>query len=1405
MSCLSLLPLLLLLIGSGSAVIFRVGNGNCGGLGCDFGAFSLNEAINVTRDGDVIELYGQIFVSSDFPTPTGFSDTVLSITTSITIAGISDGLLTPSIQIVSPGTQGRNLFTLAASGIELADFPINREVVKNADNDPNVATVRIRNCFNGTCSPADNILLTNIVMQQDEPFLGSDVLIENGTYTGIRLLGGVFRAAIGVNINETAQLSDTRINENRFLFSSYNNNNPAAKPLSAVDLRMNFWRPCPYRGPGLITPPLGLDEQDTWRPYCVDSQCEIPGPIATVNGSGSYEGWLTIQDALMSSQPDPLTVAVTAPFFEINSTQIIFRRITLTSVVDSDCVVPCFANGTYPTVRIANNSGSTATIGFVILGRLLSANNLQFELQEGTRLAVYRRAQPYNATVFDANRGPLAFGSIAFTANAALQASLNTVLTTDYASMFPVSTGGDMTLTNLQIRGGRQGIHFWGPNMLSGIEPLAELLVEGCLFDGQVDFAMYMAGPNFQPRLESNYFGGSGTSYGLLAEKLNDIELFRTQIIEVGTGVAFSQVNSSLLDCNACVDASDFCISVQSSSGNVAKWNTFAVANGKRFSRMPDSSSTLAVDESISLGKVTPQLRVFQQFSSVNFPYLFAGPAMFTQSDDVLRRHNTSSMTDGTQNASSSLFLKSSYLPVVNLDCYNYRDSLSSVYSAYSNVRDSCSLHKLEWNPFDNSSLGCSAIVPIVQRIPDFEWQQMGSSMNSGADCILTSQNTTQNVRFAVGTVTMRNAFVCVACDGDLTPFANKTCDFMVGSFQQAMEQVRVSQLEDATILVNGVCFVFNEVIDVQGLTIENCGDATLSPTQGLLSQMKRDVMDSVAEYQLRITVNFTTIQGIVFQAIGDNTTYTNTYCVVFIDGEELPIFNTTLFNNSFLQPNVDHLCTLMDTFTNASNNRFKDSRVSVRMSADSNAVVPEVSGVNSYSENSFENGVIHMFYTFRAPIRRPTAPYSRLQVMDNSFMNPRDVSLDVLGISGRRTRMDLVFQRNEYTNPTPDSSACQPGNMDPTICCEDTKGCDTAAQRFVDSEDALFDNERYFGGAIMQMAGRNVLITNGRWRDKSAAVVGNSELALLQNPFSPKNITIDGANFAKDATIVCNLGRSFNPATGRDGMLMASNTVINGQNIGVSKDDCDQTLIGIFTANCVDRQGRQIFSARNTAPFEAREFIDPMTRVRTNCSGDLVYIPSQQGGTGTCNCEFLPTDQFIATVPFIPPITSAAAAAGGSMSLRNVEQQEMINSEVQNCPTGQIHNPSNRSECIEGTPTTTPKPTPTPTPTPEPPTPSPRSPSSPSSSDDSGLHHLWWLWVLIGAGVAIILIGIVIWAFVSWRRRDKAPLEQKKLMSKRAATQRQPTTTTTIRQQPQQVQMRRSQTNEFGQDSIIF
>lgn len=1387
--------MLLLVASISSAVIIRVGSGNCGGFGCDFGAFNLQNAINSTVDGDVIELYGQIFVNPDIPTPNGFSDTIYTITTSITIAGVAGGLQQPSIQIISPGTKGLNLFTLAANGIELADFPINRQTVSNKDNNPNVATIRLRNFLNGTTFPADDIIISNIDMTDDQPFLGTNIIFENGTFSNTTIVDCSFRAATAIQINQTSSLTDIKINRNRFLWSAYKNLNPAAKALNIVDLRLNFWRPCPYRGPTMILPELGVQADDTWWPYCVSENCSIPGPIATPDGSGGFKGWLSIQQALTSSQPDPLPVYVTAPFFMINESQIIYRRIELTSF-NAGCVQACFSNVTNPVVVISNSSA--ATIGFIVLGDLMSMSNLQFELMPATRLALYRQAEAYNEATFNANRGALAFMSEAFNGNPKQDVALNTALITNFSAHFSISSGGDMTLQNLQILGGVQALLFWGPNEVGSIL-LREMQLNNVLFDAQTDFGLYLAGPTFTTRLESNYFGSSpGIEFGMLAEKLSGMDVLRCQIIRVSTGIALSQVNNSNLDCNSCVDASNFCITVMTqSSGNVASWNTFAVSNGKRFSRVPNSANTLAVKESINLGAVAPLSRVFQQFSSDSLPYNFNGGPMFTSSDDILLSHISNSTVNAAQNASSSFFVKETYLPVNNIDCFNYRDSLSSMYTVYSNVRDGCGMHSVVWNPFDNSTLSCNALTPIVQRIPDFTWTRTGSSAASGDDCILRAANSTEDLRFAVGTRTMRNAFVCAACDGDVTPFQNKTCDFTVDSFQAALEQVRISQLEDATILVNGICFVFNEEIDVEGLTIENCGDATLSPTLGPTAAAAAAMsMATEAEFQLRITVNFTTIQGITFEAVGNNVTYADDYCVVFIDGELLPIFNTTLFNNSFLQPAVDQLCTLMDTFTNVESNRFKDSRHSVKMSADSNEMVPEVSGINVYKNNDFENGFIHMFYGFDAPIRRPTQPYSRLAVIDNSFTNPRDVSLDVLGINGRRSRQDMLFQGNRYTNPTPDSSACNSGSSNPDTCCPETKGCDSFAQRFVDSEDALFDNERYFGGAVMQMAGRNVLVTNSKWRDSSGAVAGASDIALLQNPFAPRNVTLDNVDFAKDAFIVCNLGRSFNPTTGMDSMLHVMNAVINGQNIGVSKDDCEQTMIGVLTSDCVDRQGRQIFSARNTAPFEAHQFIEPSMRIRMNCTDPFVFIPSQQGGTGTCNCEFLPEDQFIADVPFVPPATS-----NSRRMTRQVEQEQQVrNTEVKNCPTGQIHNPNNRSECIEGTPTATPTPEPTPSPpTPSPPTPSP--PHSPSSSSSSGdVHHLWWLWIIAGVAAVIVIIGLVIWAFVRWRRGKTKPTKSKE--------EEQELVQMKGRQQPSKTpaqSRRRSTTNSFGGSNITF
>jgi hypothetical protein len=1328
-----LFVILLFFLSWGTAqVIIRVGGGNCGGFGCDFGQFGLVDAVNASQDGDSIFMYGQLFINPDIPTPGGFEDTIITVNKSIGIAGI----ISASIQIIAPGTKGLNLFTLNAPNIEMAGFVINRQVVSGADNQPNVATIRFRSFFNGTSFPVHNIGIGGVVMTHDVPFGGTDVLFENGTFSDIAIEDGIFSAATGVSINETAIMNNIKISRNQFLWAAYHNLNPAAKALSAVDVRLNFWRPCPYRGPDLILPELGVEESDQWLPYCVSDSCDTPGPIATRTGGGGMRGWTSIQDALTSGQPDPLSVFVTAPFFMINTTQVIYRRVFLQSIV-GDCVDACFANGTYPVVAVSNSSA--ATIAFTVLGDLLSMLNLQFELENSTRLALYRQATPYNAVSFTANRGALAFQGIAFTADATQNAALDHSLTSNF-TQFPVtSTGGDMTLQNVQIVGGLQALLFWGPNMV-GVVPPRELQVSALLCDGQSSFGVYLAGPTFTARFESNYF--QGADFGLLAEKLSGMDVLRSQLILLGTGLALSQVTDSNLDCNMCVRVDNFCISVVTgSTGNVANWNTFAVPNADRFHRMPDNSNTLQVQESVNVGQVSPLLRIFQQFSATDFPYQFQGAPMFTNLQDVLLRHDTNSTTIGNQTAASSLFVKSTYLPTANLECYSYRDSLSSIYSAYSNVRSDCSIHKLTWDPFDNSTFSCSDLTPIVQAIPDDSWTQTGSSMSSGADCILQAQNRSQNVRFAVGTGMVRDAFVCAACSGNTSAFDNKTCDFTVDTFQEALEQVRISQLEDATILVNGICFVFDEEIDIEGLRIEGCGEAILSPTQGFTGGMAKKDMGLVeAEFQLHITVNFTTIQGITFEVVGDNTTYADDYCIIFIDGELLPIFNTTLFNNSFLQPNVDQLCTLMDTNTRVLQNNFEDGRRSVKASADSNEVVPAVSGINLYQENTFQNGVIHFFYSFLMPIRRPTQPYSRLQVIDNEFLYPRDVSLDILGINGRRSRRDLLFQGNRYTNPTPDPAACM-GSMDPTICCEEDKECDTFAQRFVDSEDALFDNERYLGGAVMQMAGRNVHIQNSKWRDKSSATVGNTDIALLQNPFSPENVTMDNVEFAKDATIVCNLGQHFNPRTGQDSMLRVTNAIIDGQNIGVVKDDCDQTLTGIMTTDCRDRAGNTIFSARNIAPFAADEFIEPMTRVRTNCTPPMVFIPSQQGGTGTCSCEYLPEDQFIALVPFIPPLLARSRST----------RQEEVNSQVRNCPTGQIHNPNNRSECIEGT--ATPSPSPSPTPTSEPKPPSPPSPSS-SSSSSSELGHLWWIWLIVGGVILAVVIGVIIWACVRWHRK---------------------------------------------------
>jgi len=1390
----ALYSFVLLVCAVARADIIRCGSNNCGGAGCNFGPNELNLAINATSDGDTLLLYGNIFVNNVKPTPVGFDDTIYTILDSITIRGVpaDDVFATPAALVInSPGTKGLNLFALATEGIRLQNFTIDRNFVNgNKDSSQDVSTIRFRSCFNGTCFfPVQDIEVSNVVMQLDQtPFPGSDIYFENGTFSNIRIQDCSFSAETGVFIANTSWVSNIAINRNRFLWSAYENNNLASKP--EVDISYNFWRPCPYRGPGKILPSLGVQSDDLWLPYCVSFNCTLPGPIATQVSSGGYEGWTSIQDALTSGESDVLTVAVTAPFFVIDSSQIIWRRILLTSIVEG-CDTACFANGTWPTVVISNAGGSSATIGFVVLGQLMSASNLQFQLDPLTRLVLYRQVQPYNAAQFAVNRGPLAFESIAFTANSLMQDSLNVSLTTNYS--FDVRSGGDIIISNIQAVGGQQAMLFWGPNTATN-ELEQELLLENCLLDAQLDFTVYMAGPTFRARLESNYMGGNGTEYGLLVEKMSSMDILRTQLILLGTGVALSEVSNIIFDCNACVDVSTVCISAtMNSENNVARFNTFAVPNSARFLRVPDNDDTLDVMNNVNLGKVSPLARVFQQFSSPNFPFSFDGPPMFSSTQDVLLRHSANSTQNEQQCAADALIMKSTYLQYDNMECFNYRDTLSNVYSAYGNVRDSCIKHSLKWDPFDNTTLNCDQLSPIVQKIPEFSWQRLGSSSASGPDCVLTSMNTTEDVRFAVGTRSMREAVVCAACDGDVQPFHNKTCDFVVDSFQEAMEQVRISQLEDATILVNGICFVFDEEIDVEGLTIENCGTAILSPTQGLqpvsMMMMKRDVMDMEADFQLRITVNDTTIQGIIFNTIGDNTTYADDYCVIFIDGSLLPIFNTTLFNNSFLQPRVDHVCTLMDTNTDVLQNRFKEPRVGVRMSADSNEIVPQVSGVNRYMENLFQDGRIHMLYVFQESLRQPEPPYSRLHVIKNDFMFPADVSLDVLGISGRRTRLDLLFQKNEYTNPTPDSAACDPNNSDSTICCEDLKECGSRAQRFVDSEDALFDNERYNGGALMQMAGRSVLVQNPRFRDRSGAIVGADDISLLQNPFTPHNITIDGADFAEEATLLCNLGKSFNPVTRAENRLTMMNTVINGPNIGANKDDCDNTLIGVFTGNCFDRQGRQIFSARNTAPFEASQFIGAESRLRENCTAPLVYIPSQQGGTGTCNCEFLPPDQFIQVLVF--------QGQEGSRVMRNVVQNEQINSEVRNCPTGQIHDPNNVTQCIvPPTSTSTPAPTPTPTATPTPtPKTSPRSPSSPSSSDGK-VHHLWWLWVILCVIFALVIIGLIAWAATYWRRSKKSKAkEETDLQSQETQLQRMPLTQ---RRVP-------AGTNNFGGDSVRF
>lgn len=1334
-----------------SQVIIRVGGGNCGGLGCDFGPSGLDEAINASQSGDSIFMYGQLFVNPDSPTPGGFPDTIFTVQKSIGFAGLENA----NIQVISPGTKGLNLFTLAAPNIEMVGFVINRQFVNNNDQNQNVATIRFRNCFNGTCFPVHTIALGGVEMTTDVPFLGTDILFENGTYHTIEIEDGIFTAATGVLINETAQLTGVKIEKNQFLWAAYDNLSPF-KARSNVDLRLNFWRPCPYRSAAHILPALGVQEQDDWLPYCVSESCDTPGPIATPKQGGGFRGWTSIEDALGSNNPaSPLPVYVTAPFFPVDTSQIIYRRILLTSIVGS-CVDACYANGTFPVVRVRNNTA--ATIGFIVLGDLMSITNLQFELQERTRLALYRQVVPYNQAVFALNRGSLAFESVAFNGNPAMDAALQDALTTNYSMMFSIEEpGGDMELLNLQISGGRQALLFWGPNQVD-IVLERDCRLSSVLFGDQMELGVYFAGPTFSLTLESNYFGNNSASFGVLAEKMSGLTVLRSQLIGVGTGIALSQITDSILDCNACVGANQFCISVQtSSSGNEANWNTFAVADSQRFSRNPDNSNTMSVTGSTNLGAVTPIQRVFQQFSAPDFPYQFQGQPMFTSLEDVLAEQDTNSTTLGTQSAAQSLFVKSTYLPYNNVECFGYRDVLSSVYTAYSNVRDGCSVHKVLWDPFDNSTLPCPQLRPVVQAIPEDSWQQTGSVEVSGEDCVGQAQNRSQSLRFAIGTATERNAFLCVGCDGSFTPFSNKTCDFKVDTFQEALEQVRISQLEDATIFVNGVCYVFDEEIDVEGLTIEGCGTAILSPTEGPGVMLPAA---TEASYQLRITANFTTTQGITFTIVGEsNVTYAADYCVVFIDGELLPIFNTTLFNNSFLQPDVDQLCTLMDTWTRVRQNVFRNGRRSVKMSADSNAVVPHVSGVNRYDENDFKDAGIHIFYSFVMPIRRPTQPYSRLQVVDNMFVNPGDVSLDVLGINGRRSRQDLLFLRNHYTNPTPDPAACMEGNTDPDICCEEDKGCDSFAQRFVDSEDALFDNERYFGGAIMQMAGRNVLVQNSKWRDRSGVSVGNTDIALLQNPFSPQNVTMDNVEFNPEATLVCNLGRSFNPATKRDSVLQLRNSIVNGQNIGVTKNTCDQTMIGLLASNCQDRAGNTIFSARNTAPFAADEFIEPLTRVRTNCTPPLVYIPSQQGGTGICNCEFLPDDQFIQMVPFV---TVTPTPSGLVMRSHQAPAQTEENSEVKNCPTGQIHNPNNRSECISAsaTPTPTQSPTPSPTPTPTSTTTKTKHSSS-SSSSSNGPHHLWWLWIILGVVILIVIVALIIWIGVTWNRKGKKKKKQ--------------------------------------------
>lgn len=1334
-----LLLLLSIVVVGASAAIIRCGSNNCGGFGCDFGPNDLNLAINATKDGDTLLLYGSIFVNNVKPTPIGFDDTLYTILDSITIRGVpSDDVFKtlPALVINSPGTKGLNLFTLATEGIRLLNFTINRNFVNNKDNHPDVATIRFRSCFNGTCFfPVRDITVSNIAMQLgDSPFLGTDVYFENGTFSDISIQRCTFSAQTGVNIVNTSLVTDIEINRNRFLWAAYNNNNENAK--NEVDVSRNFWRPCPYRGPGLIRPKLGVQPDDLWLPYCVSFNCTFPGPIATPDGMGGYDGWTSIQDALTSSESDTLEVAVTAPYFMINTSQIIYRRIMLTSFVEA-CETACFANGTWPTVVISNVGDTSATIGFVVLGNLMSMSNIQFELEPLTRLAVYRQEIPYDEAEFTAKRGALAFGDIAFTNNALVSAALNVSLTSNF-SMFNVRSGGDMIINNIQVVEGRQALLFWGPNKNEN-QLDTELLMEDCLFDVQANFAVYMAGPVITMRLESNYMGN--TTYGLLAEKMSDMDILRTQLIALGTGVTLSEVTETILDCNACVDVTTVCIAVMTdSNSNSASWNTFAVPNSRRFDRSPDNDDTLDIVESVNLGKITPLSRVFQEFSAHNFPFMFRGSPMFTSSQDILKKHAANSTENDQQSAASALILKSTYLEYVNLECFSYRDTLSNVYTAYSNVRDECLIHDLKWDPFDNTTLKCNQLSPIVQKIPDFTWERVGSSMKSGQDCILTAKNTTEDVRFAVGTRSMRNAVVCAACDNDEKPFQNKTCDFIVGTFQEAMEQVRISQLEDAIIYVNGICYVFDEDIDVEGLTIENCGEAILSPTEGPLGLAKKVSAGPEADYLLRITVNDTTIEGIIFEVIGGNVTYLDDYCIIFIDGSLLPIFNTTLHNNTFLQENVDQLCTLMDTYTTVTENHFRKPRVGVKMNADSNSVVPEVSGVNTYINNVFNDGEIHIFYEFAKDIRQATPPYSRLHIIRNEFSYPTDAGVDILGIAGRSTRQDLFLQQNEYTNPTPDSSACDSGNTDPTICCEDTKGCTSVAQRFVDSEDALFDNERYNGGAAVQMAGRNILMIDARFRDKSSIDVGNDNIALLQNPYTPKNITMNGAKFAEDATLVCNLGKSFNPRTQTQNRLQVLNTIINGENIGSDKDDCGNTLVGILTANCFNLDGDQIYSSRDTAAFSADQFIDPDTRVRMNCTYPLVYIPSQQGGKGSCNCEYLPDDQFI-KVLLIPDVDGLG-------------QNEGANSDVANCPTGQIHDPNNRTVCIDAhtaTPTPTSSPTPTPTHTP---TTTTRHDSS--SSSGNGVHHLWWLWAILCGIFVIIIIALVAWAGTAWYRRRK-------------------------------------------------